>query len=80
MRGFSKALKHKELYRFLYENNVAVFALLETKLEEGKFFDIVTWNFKDWKVSHNLLLHNAGRIVLLWDPGKAQVDIIHMTS
>ncbi|KAI5683249.1 hypothetical protein M9H77_04477 [Catharanthus roseus] len=54
VRGFSKALKHKEVNRFLKDNNIAVFALLEMKLEEGKLFDIVTCKFKDWKFGSNL--------------------------
>ncbi|KAI5661680.1 hypothetical protein M9H77_21003 [Catharanthus roseus] len=46
VRGFSNTLKHKEVNRFLKDNNIAVFALLEKKLEEGKLFDIVTANLK----------------------------------
>ncbi|KAI5663501.1 hypothetical protein M9H77_22824 [Catharanthus roseus] len=52
----------------------------ETKLEEGKLFDIVTCKFNDWKVSHNFHLDEAGRIVLLWDPSRSHMDVMDMNS
>ncbi|KAI5681613.1 hypothetical protein M9H77_02841 [Catharanthus roseus] len=63
-KGFSKALKHREVYSFLKTNNISVFALLEMKLEEGRLFDIMRWKFTDWKVAHKFFLHNVIHIVI----------------
>ncbi|KAI5671925.1 hypothetical protein M9H77_12289 [Catharanthus roseus] len=53
VRGFPKALKHKEVNSFLKINNISVFAVLETKLEEGRLFDILRRQFSDWKSLYN---------------------------
>lgn len=41
IRGFSKALKHDGVKDFLKQHNLSVFALVETKLDENKLFDIM---------------------------------------
>lgn len=52
-----KSRKYKEMGRLLKENKVAVFGLLETKLEDGRLFDIMKWKYLNWKVVHNFYLH-----------------------
>lgn len=68
MRGFSKALKHNEVYSFLKVNRVSIFALLEKKLDDERLFDIIRYKFSDWKVVHNIFLHHAGRIAVILGP------------
>ncbi|KAI5657391.1 hypothetical protein M9H77_26184 [Catharanthus roseus] len=79
IRGFSKALKHKEVYRFLKENNIPVLGILETKLDEGRLFDIVSWKFKEWKVVHNFREYDGGRIVIFWNPLLTLVQVKERT-
>lgn len=62
IRGFAKALKHKEVGKFLKAHNVSVFGLLETKFAENRLFEVMKWKFLNWKVVHNFQLHKAGRI------------------
>lgn len=77
VRGFSKALKQKEVGRFLKEHKVSVFGLLETKLEEGRLFDIMRWQFQNWHVVHNFHLHKAGRMAIIWNPALFHLDLLY---
>ncbi|KAI5681853.1 hypothetical protein M9H77_03081 [Catharanthus roseus] len=76
IRGFSKALKHNGVQYFLKQHNLSVFALLESKLDENKLFDIMRWKFKYWKVAHNFNLHEGGRILILWNPLLVSLDVL----
>lgn len=56
-----------------------VLGILELKLDEGRLFDIVSWNFKEWKVVHNFCEHDGGRIVILWNSLLASVQVMEKT-
>ncbi|KAI5671302.1 hypothetical protein M9H77_11666 [Catharanthus roseus] len=66
--GSLRPLKHREVYRFLKTNNISVFALLETKLEEGRLSDIIRWKFIDWEPRLVVLeiLHVSPHTVITW--------------
>lgn len=38
------------------------------------------WKFKGWKATHNFSMHEARRIVILWDPRLATVKSIKVTA
>ncbi|KAI5665828.1 hypothetical protein M9H77_15681 [Catharanthus roseus] len=40
----------------------------------GKLFDIVKWNFAQWKVVHNFEEHEAGRMIIFWNPIMVEVQ------
>ncbi|KAI5669035.1 hypothetical protein M9H77_18888 [Catharanthus roseus] len=44
---------------FFKEHDVALFALLETKLDDGRIFDVMRWKFNKWKVMHNFDEHEV---------------------
>ncbi|KAI5652780.1 hypothetical protein M9H77_29967 [Catharanthus roseus] len=71
---------HDHEYRMVEYSNVVGFGLLETKLEEGKLFDIMKWKFREWKVMYNFNMHAAGRMVIIWNPRLASVDVTEVTS
>lgn len=76
VRGFSKALKHKIVHSFLKEHQLALCALLETKLEENRLLEVMQWNFTSWKGVHNFEEHEAGRIAILWNPQLIEVTVM----
>lgn len=76
IRGFSKALKHKTVYSFLKDNGLAMFALLETKLDDGRLLEIVQLKFPQWRVLHNFDEHLGGRIVVFWNPVDLLVELV----
>ncbi|KAI5682027.1 hypothetical protein M9H77_03255 [Catharanthus roseus] len=54
--------------------SLQLFAVMETKLEVRKLFDIVKWNFAQWKVVHNFEEHEAGRMIVFWNPIMVEVQ------
>lgn len=80
IRGFTKALKHKVVHSFLKEQSLSIFALLETKLDDGKLLDIVQLKFSCWKVVHNCEEHEGGRIVVFWDPVRVLISQLSKTD
>lgn len=76
IRGFSKTLKHKIVNTFLKEHDLALLALMETKLEDGKLFEIMQLHFAKWKVAHNFDEHEAGRMLILWNPELLEMEMV----
>ncbi|XP_042401070.1 uncharacterized protein LOC121991112 [Zingiber officinale] len=80
IRGFHKPLKNGGVQHLLQQRDIQIMALMETKLNEDSLSPILQRRFAGMGYAHNFDLSNHGRILLLWDMHKVDVDIILTTE
>ncbi|XP_061375403.1 uncharacterized protein LOC133317554 [Gastrolobium bilobum] len=80
IRGFNMPLKHQGVQYFLRKRSIDVLAILETKLTALLVENILKRKFGDWKFTHNLSSHSAGRIVILWRPQKVTLNVLQSSA
>ncbi|XP_074560786.1 uncharacterized protein LOC141816966 [Curcuma longa] len=80
IRGFHKSLKHGGVQHLLQQKDIQVMALMETKLNEDSLYPILQRRFAGMGYAHNFDCSNHGRILLLWDLQKVDMDIIMTTK
>ena len=66
MRGMQQLGRHAAVVDIIKSNKVDVMGLLETKME-------ATFYFPNWKSINNFHAIPGGRMLLLWNPGTADV-------
>lgn len=74
IRGFHLPLKHKGVSSLLRKQKIDIFGLLETKLNSSKVQHIMRTNFPGWSQVNNFHSHNGGRILVIWDSSKVQLE------
>ncbi|XP_074306200.1 uncharacterized protein LOC141641438 [Silene latifolia] len=72
--------KQYEIKRFLSQNNVGLFGLLETKIKASNWNKVRSSLCDDWSIVTNTSLHKGGRVWLIWDPSMFQLNIIDITA
>ena len=80
IRGFHLPLKQKGLQDFLKVKKVDIACILETKLKVGTLDNIMAVKFPSWQYTHNFTTHGAGRILLLWNQNKVDVEILDVAA
>ncbi|XP_042472114.1 uncharacterized protein LOC122054743 [Zingiber officinale] len=80
IRGFHKPLKHGRVQHLLQQKDIQVMALMETKLNEDSLSPILQRRFSGMGHTHNFHLSNHGRILLIWDLHKVDMDIVMTTN
>ena len=80
IRGFNNPLKHKRVLAHLKKNKVDIMGILETKLKRQDSKDIVKHKFRNWASLDNFHKHQAGRILILWNPNKIRINPVESTA
>jgi len=70
IRGFSLPLKHNGVRHLIKEHKIDVLAILESKINKQKLDWIMKVKFPGWMQVNNFEQHDAGRIIVMWNPSK----------
>ncbi|XP_074278320.1 uncharacterized protein LOC141601913 [Silene latifolia] len=80
IRGLNKLHKQSEIKRFLSQNNVGLFGLLETKVKSSNWLKVKKNVCDSWSICTNNSHHKGGRIWLIWQPNQYVVDVRYITD
>jgi hypothetical protein len=80
VRGLNQPLKQHGIYEFLIKNKVDIMGLLETKLNQQALDRMMANKFKHWMEIDNFHTHQGGRIVIMWDPQKYDIQMLECCS
>ncbi|KAL7145772.1 hypothetical protein ABFS83_07G109100 [Erythranthe nasuta] len=81
VRGLLNSLTQKEVGDLIGKHKLSVCGLLETKIwDPGTLNSIMDRRFRHWMKADNFHLHTAGRILIIWNPDVARVEVLGMTS
>ncbi|XP_074278426.1 uncharacterized protein LOC141602015 [Silene latifolia] len=75
IRGLNKLHKQTEIKRFLFQNNVGLFGLLEIKVKSRNWNKVKNNVCDSWSICTNNSHHKGGRIWLIWQPNQYVVDV-----
>ena len=78
IRGFHLPLKQKGVEVLVRKREIGLLAVLETKLSESGLEVFMRRRFKGWKQVNNFASHGGGRILILYDPLKIQLDTLEV--
>ncbi|XP_042041211.1 uncharacterized protein LOC121786644 [Salvia splendens] len=68
--------KQPSVVDFIKQNKVDVIGLLETKMDADSMKTFMGKYFRSWQFTHNLSQLTCGRMLLIWNPQTAKVDIV----
>ena len=80
VQGVNNPKKQMKVKAFIMKHAVGLVGLLETKVKVVHLSDMYQRMFQGWCFSSNIIYHANGRILLAWQPGVCQVNIIKATS
>ncbi|XP_074298970.1 uncharacterized protein LOC141629962 [Silene latifolia] len=75
VRGMNRRNKQLVINKFLFDNNVGIFGLIETKIKPQNVNKAVNV-FNNWSISTNTAYHPGGRIWILWQINNYDVQFI----
>lgn len=75
VRGANDPSKHIEIRKFVLDNRVNCFALVETKLKARKVDELVNKLWPGWGYFHNGRDNSRARILVIWNPSLVQLKI-----
>ncbi|XP_074305780.1 uncharacterized protein LOC141641001 [Silene latifolia] len=75
IRGMNSMNKQLEVKKFLNQNNVGLFGLLETKIKSWNWIKVKNNVCENWSICTNNSKHKGGRIWLIWQPTQFVVDV-----
>ncbi|XP_074315413.1 uncharacterized protein LOC141651609 [Silene latifolia] len=76
----NKLTKQLEIKRFLYQKNVGLFGLVETKIKDQDCTRVLNNLGKHWSGVSNIQWHPGGRIMLIWIAQCFTVTIVKMSD
>lgn len=79
MRGFNKPRKHWVLKKWIQVEKPLFGCLLETRVQEGNYQEIVTTALPGWKSIANYEHHRLGRIWFCWKP-EVTITLLHKSD
>ncbi|XP_074288393.1 uncharacterized protein LOC141613556 [Silene latifolia] len=80
IRGLNNPAKQKKIRRFLLQNKVGLFGLVETKIRSSSWNKARSTICDQWSICTNFSLHKGGIFWLMWDPLAVEVDISDVTN
>ena len=80
IRGLNKPTKQTEIAKFIYENNIDILGITETKVKKINEDFIKRKCFRSWDFVSNSSPNSVGRIWVGWNPDKLNVTVLKMTS
>ncbi|XP_074299347.1 uncharacterized protein LOC141630423 [Silene latifolia] len=72
--------KQLEIKKFLYQHNIGLFGLLETKVKSWNWNKVRNKVCDDWSICTNISKHKGGRIWLIWQPSQFVVNVKYITD
>lgn len=73
------SLKENGVRNFINQHNIDVMGILETKLGEWKLERIMRNKFNGLLQVNNFITHQVGRILILWNPLKIELEVLETT-
>lgn len=81
IRGFNMPQKQKGVREFIRKHNIDVFCLLETRIKNQETMErTLCNNFPGWGSFNNLSVNPAGRMALLWNENKVELNVLGFSS
>ncbi|XP_022847501.1 uncharacterized protein LOC111370020 [Olea europaea var. sylvestris] len=78
IRGMNSPLKQNGIREFIKQRCIDIMGILETKLGDQKLMRILRNKFDGFMYVNNFGTHRAGRILILWNPSKAFLDVMEV--
>lgn len=78
IRGLNRPLKQNGVVSLMRNQQVDIMGVLESKLSHQKLASVMKNKFKGKREVDNFYLHDAGRIIVLWDPSMVHLEPIDM--
>ncbi|KAL1554779.1 hypothetical protein AAHA92_15302 [Salvia divinorum] len=75
VRGMQRPRRQPVVVDFIKSNRVDVMGLIETKMKEAMVKSFMAKNFPTWRFEYNIGGKQTCRLLLLWNPQQAEVDI-----
>lgn len=75
VRGLQETPKQREVSTFILNSNMDIFGLLETKLTMSTLGDFKKNNLKNLSFIENFSTARNGRILLVWNPARLDVNV-----
>ncbi|XP_057481140.1 uncharacterized protein LOC130768162 [Actinidia eriantha] len=80
IRGLNRPLKKNGILKHVKKNKIAVMGILETKLDQHSLKGFISRKFKRWRVADNFQHNPNGRILIIWQEDKVELDVIESTA
>ena len=78
IRGFHLPLKQKGVEALVRKRDIGLVAVLETKLSVNGLDALMKRRFKGWMQVNNFGTHAGGRILILVDPMRIQLEALEI--
>ncbi|XP_074283257.1 uncharacterized protein LOC141607810 [Silene latifolia] len=78
VRGLNSDTKQRDIKWFLYQSEVVLFGLLETRVKPGSLNKVAANVCNGWSFLTNHSCHSGGRIWVLWQSQIISVDVVDM--
>ena len=80
IRGLNHPSKQLEVAKFIYDNNIDVMGIIETKVRIENEIFIKNKCFKNWDFVSNSCTSSTGRIWIGWNPSRINLQVLKITS
>ena len=80
IRGLNLPLKQNGVLKHVRKNKVAIMGLLETKLNQQSLRNFISRRFKNWRVAENFQHNPNGRILIIWQEDRVDLEIMEITN
>ena len=80
IRGLNSPLKQNEILKHVKKNKIVVMGILETKLAHHSLRGFINRKFKRWKVAENFQHNPNGRILIIWQADKVDLDVLESNA
>ena len=80
IRGLNQPSKQTEVAKFIYENNLDILGIIETKVRQVNEAFIKSKCFNQWDFVTNSSPTNVGRIWIGWNSDKLNLNVLKTTS
>ena len=76
IRGLNRPLKQNGIVKHVKKNKISIMEILETKFDQHSLKGFNSRKFRRWKVVENFQHNPNGRILIIWQGDKVDLDII----
>lgn len=73
-RGANSPSKFTEFKKWVFENKMVCFGLLETRISLNKVDRFCANLWPNWRFTHNATSNRKARVIVLWNPEVVQFD------
>lgn len=80
IRGLNRPLKQNDVRDFIKKYDIDIMGVLETKLEVSRIKRVMRNKFYGFRQINNFNMHDAGRILILWNPLKIGLEVVECTQ